>query len=130
MNEEHFSEAVVKEFPQSDELRELINYANSDLYYGVLLMDDVKENYPNIKVKDWSDAVSQIRKHLECDEVADCWYDNQTGELIQSLDEAERRMHWEDEGGEWHVDECHEVYEIPRRDILSELLGTELARYV
>ena len=122
--QEAIDNAVNEHLQISKEIQKLINLCNTDLYFGPLEAGEDEEGvYPG-----FSKALNIITDEL--DEISDLWYDNMTGEIYDSETQAESAMCYEDEEGEIIYDECHEVYHVERRDVLTTLLGKELASYI
>ena len=107
----------LKNLPIPDNIKNLINQANWDLYYGPIQDDPAYPGYIS--------ACAQISDALDEVGLYDIYVEDWSGCVLTSLPEP-----YEDEDGEIIEPDYSEIYLINRRELKQRLLGSELAANV
>ena len=110
---------VHERFPMDEETQRLVGLATWDLYNGPIVgHDDDGKPWPGFET-----ATQRIADALDVHTV---YMDMDSETLSDTLDEG----HEDEETGEWVEPETEDVYEVDQSNVVSILVGKELAEYV
>lgn len=108
--------------------KRLINWLNSDLYYGPYAAGTTdEEDNPDATYPGFTSAIDELRDIIDAaGGFQDMWYDNDSGQLMESEPEG----YTDEETGEFIEPFLEETYLLEGRDVAKYVLGKELVSYV
>lgn len=104
-----------------ENIKNLIDNANSDLYFGPLYLDSEGEH-----CSQWDEGATPFNFTKACKEIGD-WFDENVNDLVM-IDLVEPDSEDEEESEDWR--EIDVKIEDSAREICKRLVGSELFKYL